>query len=64
MIKIEFYFPQVDTQFPQHHFEDDFFFSPQNYDGYLKAVYGDYMQMPPMEDRENRHAIIDLSFKN
>lgn len=45
-------------------FEDDFFCVPQNYDGYLKAVYGDYMQMPPMEDRENRHAIIDLSFRN
>lgn len=41
-------------------FEDDFFKCPANYDLYLKEAYGDYMTLPPVEERENRHNIIEL----
>ena len=31
-------------------------FGPKNYDEYLKKIYGDYMQLPPVEER-NKHSI-------
>lgn len=36
---------------------------PQNYDAYLKRVYGNYMQLPPVEDRVTHHynEIIDIN---
>ena len=45
-------------------FEDDYFLCPKDYDVYLKAVYGNYMELPPKDKRENRHRIIKLSFGN
>lgn len=41
-------------------FEDTFFSVPKNSDLYLKTVYGNYMQYPPEEKRENRHQIIEI----
>lgn len=41
-------------------FEDDTFSIPGNADLYLKAAYGDYMQLPPVEERGNQHQIIEL----
>jgi lipopolysaccharide cholinephosphotransferase len=35
-------------------FEDIEVTAPQNYDGYLKSIYGDYMALPPI-DKRNRH---------
>ena len=32
-------------------FEDTYINCPINYDSYLKCIYGNYMQLPPMEDR-------------
>ena len=32
-----------------------------NYNKYLSALYGNYMQLPPMEKRE-KHFIIDIDF--
>ena len=43
-------------------FEDDSFPGPQDYDGYLTRLYGDYMTPPPEDERENRHQIIQLDF--
>ena len=34
---------------------------PNNYDVYLSALYGDYMQLPPPEKRE-KHFIIEIDF--
>lgn len=34
---------------------------PGNYDRYLSAIYGDYMQLPPLEKRE-RHFIVEIDF--
>ncbi len=45
-------FPVTDISFEGHTF-----LGPANADGYLKAEYGDYMQIPPEEKRSvNRHA--------
>lgn len=41
-------------------FEDTEFSVPAGYDEYLKAAYGDYMQLPPEDKRENRHNIIEV----
>lgn len=32
-------------------FEDTYINCPVNYDSYLKSIYGNYMQLPPIEDR-------------
>ena len=36
-------------------FEDDLFKIPEKYDEILKAFYGDYMQLPPEEERIGHH---------
>ena len=41
-------------------FEDTTFKCPINYDLFLKSIYGDYMKLPPVEERENRHRIISI----
>lgn len=43
-------------------FEDDYFRAPGDYDMYLSDMYGDYMTLPPLEQRENRHNILKLQF--
>lgn len=44
-------------------FEDTTFSCPAGYDAYLKAVYGDYMQLPPIEKRENRHQVLEVKLQ-
>lgn len=43
-------------------FEDTEVFIPGNYDLYLRQMYGDYMQLPPVEKRVSHHyhAFVDL----
>ncbi|MCR5607508.1 MAG: LicD family protein [Lachnospiraceae bacterium] len=43
-------------------FEDQMFKCPKNYDGLLKLIYGDYMQLPPEDQRENKHQIVEIKF--
>jgi lipopolysaccharide cholinephosphotransferase len=43
-------------------FEDTEFNCPAKYDLYLSSVYGDYMKLPPEEQRENRHQIVEIVF--
>lgn len=38
-----------------HQFEDDKFYIPCGYDELLKKLYGDYMQLPPIEERNHNH---------
>ena len=33
-----------------------------SYDEYLKYQYGNYMQLPPEDQRENRHRVIEVKF--
>lgn len=43
-----------------HQFEDAEFYIPAEYDKLLKNFYGDYMQLPPPEQREGHHNIVEL----
>lgn len=43
-------------------FEDCLLSAPSDYRKYLTCAYGDYMKLPPENERENRHGIIDLDF--
>lgn len=45
-------------------FEDYQFYVPRNYHEYLNMAYGNYMTMPPVEERENRHLITEVYFGN
>lgn len=38
-------------------FEDSEFWGTRHYDGYLKEIYGNYMQLPPMSKRISPHRI-------
>ena len=42
-------------------FEGEKFMFPANYDAYLKNMYGNYMEIPPVEKREH-HVIYQLKF--
>lgn len=41
-------------------FEDTFFMAPANYDTYLTSAYRNYMQLPPEDQRENRHRVVRI----
>ncbi len=43
-------------------FEGSTYNAPSNFDNVLKALYGDYMQLPPVEARGNYHGIEILKF--
>lgn len=45
-------------------FEDGMFFIPLNSHERLKEEYGNYMELPPEESRENRHNIQKIIFSN
>lgn len=44
-------------------FEGQKYKIPSNYDRYLKSIYGDYMCLPPIEQRVNPHTAIAFSSK-
>lgn len=43
-------------------FENSEFPIPIGTDKFLREEYGDYMQLPPEEERENRHGIVRVEF--
>lgn len=45
-------YPFADTEFP----------GPRDYDAFLTSLYGNYMELPPEDKRENRHQIMELDF--
>lgn len=53
---------EVFQSFERHKFEDCEFLIPRRWDEYLTAQFGDYMKLPPVEERENRHTILNLDF--
>lgn len=44
----------------RHSFEDSTFYIPERYDELLRANYGNYMQLPPLEERLGHHGIIEV----
>ena len=58
IIRTDFFFPVVKGEF-----EGKEALMPHNYKKYLENLYGDYMQVPPVEKRE-RHFICDIAFKS
>lgn len=54
---------EVGTYFPtkKGNFEDLEVNLPGDYDGYLKKLYGNYMEIPPIEKRE-KHYILNIEF--
>lgn len=55
LVPIEFFEPYTEIDF-----EDEKFKVPANFDGVLRVQYGDYMQLPPEDQREDRHRIVEL----
>ena len=49
-------------QFSEYPFEGEMFTGVADYDLYLSTLYGDYMQLPPEDQRENRHQIVEIDF--
>jgi hypothetical protein len=43
-------------------FEGEIFKGPKDYHKYLTDLYGDYMTLPPEDQRENRHQIVQIDF--
>ena len=57
------YFPRkLVEKLADYTFEGITFKGPKDYDAYLKIAYGDYMQLPPEDQRENRHQIVEVDF--
>ena len=44
----------------QYPYGDTTFAGPENYDAFLSSLYGNYMELPPEDKRENRHQIQEL----
>lgn len=42
-------------EFEMHKFENEFFQIPKGYDEILRSIYGNYMKLPPEEERHPRH---------
>ena len=47
-----------------HKYEDSEFSIPVEYDKLLRIFYGDYMQLPPIEERVGKHKIIEMDLGN
>ncbi len=41
-------------------FEDELFFAPAQCEKWLESAYGDYMTLPPENERVNRHKILEI----
>ena len=51
---------EIFNEFIELDFETSKFKCIKNWDKYLTYVYGDYMILPPEEDRDDRHGIIEM----
>lgn len=51
----EYYNTSALSDYDLIHFEDTEFYIMKGYDGALKSKYGDYMQLPPVEERRPGH---------
>lgn len=44
-------------------FEDTKFYGLENYDGYLNNIYGNYMELPPIDKQNSHHNVKYVNFK-
>lgn len=47
----------------EHVFENNYYMIPKNYDSMLKTLYGDYMQLPSLEDQKTQHDLVELQLE-
>ena len=47
----------------EHSFEQRMFMIPTGYDEFLKTLYGDYMELPPIEKRKSHHKHFYINLK-
>lgn len=60
-LPIAYYFEKAwCAELKEYAYEDTSFSGPENYDAFLSSLYGDYMELPPADKRENRHQIKEL----
>lgn len=59
----EYYQTEVFDGYLLQKFEDGEFYVMKGYDGALKSKYGDYMQLPPEEERVPRHSVNKFYWK-
>ena len=60
--KPDYFDSRIYDEFATYSFEREEFVGPKDYDGYLTSMYGDYMQLPPEDQRGNRHQIVEIDF--
>lgn len=60
--KLDCYHRSCIEQLADYTFEGETFKGPKDFDQYLRNLYGEYMQLPPEGERENRHQIIEIDF--
>ena len=60
--KPDYYARSCVEELADYTFEGETFKGPKDYNQYLTALYGDYMQLPPEDQRENRHQIVAIDF--
>ena len=59
----DYSFPaEIFSELADYSFEGETFKGLKDYDTYLRLFYGDYMQLPPEDQRENRHQIVEIDF--
>lgn len=44
-------------------FENNLFYGPQDFDKYLKTLYGDYLVLPPVTERLNHHDFLEIDLE-
>ena len=60
-LPIAYYFDtQWCAELEDYPYDGAVFSGPRNYDAFLSSLYGDYMELPPADKRENRHQIKEL----
>lgn len=62
MYKLDCYRVEWYEELAEYIFEGEPFKGPKQFDAVLTAQFGDYMQLPPEDQRENRHQIIAVDF--
>ena len=64
LFRLECYDRGLYESFAQIPFEGELFRVPENFDAVLRTQFGDYMVLPPEDERENRHQIVKVDFGN